>query len=58
MVRLNGRLSYSCRSSWSIDSPARQLDITLRLIENWPDVIDAYSRCAKFLENRVGAFGD
>lgn len=41
-----------------VHPPARQLEIAFRLVKNRPDVIDAYSRCAKFLENCVRVFGD
>ena len=41
-----------------VHPPARQLEIAFRLVENRPDVINAYSRCAKFLENCLRVFGD
>jgi hypothetical protein len=41
-----------------VHPPARQLEIAFRLVENRPDVINAYSRRAKFLENCVRVFGD
>jgi hypothetical protein len=41
-----------------VHPPARQLKISYRLVENRPYVINAYSRCAKFLEICVRAFGD
>ena len=41
-----------------VHSPARQLKISFRLVENRPNVINAYSRCTKFLEICVRAFGD
>src|SRR5882757_4301691 len=55
-----GLLSRRPTVMWEllVHPPARQLEIAFRLVENRPDVIDAYSRCAKFLENRVRAFGD
>ena len=41
-----------------VHPPARQLEIAFRLVENRSDVINAHSRCAKFLKNCVRAFGD
>jgi hypothetical protein len=58
MVRLNGQLSHIYGSCLSVDPPARQLDISLRLVENRPDVVDAHSRCVKFPKNCIRAFGD
>ena len=43
---------------WSVDAPARQLKISLRLVKYRPDVVDAHSRCVEFPKNRVRAFGD
>lgn len=40
------------------DPPARQLEVTFRLVENRPDVVDAYSRRAKFPKNCVRTFSD
>ena len=53
-------LSHGFTAIWEslVHPPARQLEIAFRLVENRPDVINAYSRCAKFLENRIRAFGD
>jgi hypothetical protein len=42
----------------SVHPPARQLEVAFRLVENRPDVINAYSRRAKFLEICVRSFGD
>ena len=42
----------------TISPPARQLEIAFCLIENRPDVINAYGGCAEFLENCVRVFGD
>ena len=58
MVRLNGRLSHSYGSYWSVNPPARQLEISLSLVKNRPDVVNAHSGCIKFPKNRVCAFGD
>jgi hypothetical protein len=55
-------LLRSCKAVYLVEekycTAARQLEVAFRLVENRPDVIDAYSRRAKFPKNCVRTFSD